>query len=1378
MEIDGESTPSKGSPAMSNSNGLNRGSSSSANEGKKEPQEKQTDSSSNNADKDVVMGDADTDAVKEDDNDSKMADATAALASNGIAAGSSTAAASSKTGAAAAPAATSSSPPPPVLRGTLSYNAEPRQHLIRGMWNYENSNAFPPQKFELTRHLRDDETDGSTLPKDGEFNGSFSLAYYHTTSKGKQKERSKVIAESGVKIKFTNIEGTSTENGSEYKVDGTGINQFGIFHINGTAKPSPHGDGQYSIELRKRYDSSATAVAGPGTVATGKKAKKQKKNNSKAGVDKFENIDPSLLPPPSESYEKNVVCLRGKMIRGTENEHDLIDPHQLLGSENLVHKISGMWSSGLDFLLSDPDNTRGLCNRFEYEHKSSSPNASFPVSGRYSGWFDLNNEEGGKTKINEKDITLRFRRNNAGYHNVEGKGSNAFGKYTITGTLTKDNVMTIFRHFIQKKVKSSASSAVGSSSSSKLSVTSAPPPLNAPGQTRKMSPNYGSSGAAPAAKQLSSDDVVISGDDNEQPAEPLKPPEHPDYSAVSRGVLRANEDGSHSCQGKWAMTRQHFTNGQTSNFAFRLEPHHSEEAMKNIDGYSNVRPFPLDSDKYKGSFSLKKGGSRSQTIVDTQVVMKFRENTAGTYNIYGRGVNEIGIFDLTGTLIASGKTGGQVELYRIYRPELLAEPQETASSKSKSKKSTGLPAGSNLPPMAAKNINNMGASVGSSYSTMMPGPPRGSASSGGGTIGSMSRRESTRVVKVPSRLEDENPEAQFSRIMDKCNVLLRIIREKDVERGAFFSEPVNPVALGIPTYFQVIKEPMDLRTLHRKMEANEVKSTEEFARLCRLIFENAVMFNVDPTHSVHQAARNLLILFNQKYRDIERQIANLRRVGIPEDGKGKKGEKKRKRGGSGIGIHGQEDEMKSMKRRRLDEAHEMALANSQAMSSLIGAAPHPSTNDAGVTRKEFNIMLGMIQKLQHQIVQTYTVLAESSSDEPESGGRTSVQSSSLGGYDLLASTGAITSAGKKKTKKKAEAPKPSAAEKKKQQQQQEPIIHDDDSIPLTLQEQEFLTETIPELPPDNLHGVIQIIREAAKLTGEEDEIDLEIDQLDTQTQRKLLRYVTKYVKPKRQKKQAAKKTKAPAASQANKKTSQARKASVAAKQPSPASALDVAEKPKSDSFFSFGNEEDSDSESEGEIDEEPGSGADDASAGTQDGSKDFQLAGLGDDDDDDDDDEDNDDADSEDEGATSWNISKLEEETEKKDGDVDDAWGAAREKAVAAKAREVDKKKREEKLKADAEQQKLENLAQAVAHGEEIKAQRQAEEEEEARQQEENEKKAEEERKKARDDARKQVQSVEQTVDFDAERDLMKQLEQNYLEKEMGGASPSSDFGF
>merc|ERR1712176_153621 len=220
-----------------------------------------------------------------------------------------------------------------------------------------------------------------------------------------------------------------------------------------------------------------------------------------------------------------------------------------------------------------------------------------------------------------------------------------------------------------------------------------------------------------------------------------------------------------------------------------------------------------------------------------------------------------------------------------------------------------------------------------------------------------------------------------------------------------------------------------------------------------------------------------------------------------------------------------------------DEAQEMAVANSQAMTSLIAAAPPPSTVDAGVTRKEFNIMLGMIKKLQHQVVQTYKVVAELSSDEPGS-------SVGGGGYDLVALTPAApasTKGGstgkKKKSKKKSDGAKQAAAEKKKQEQ---PVPVEDDSVSLTLKEQEFLTETIPNLPPDHLHGVIQIIREATKLTGEEDEIDLEIDQLETSTQRKLLLYVTKYVKPKRQKKQAVKKTKTPSASQANKIVSQVR----------------------------------------------------------------------------------------------------------------------------------------------------------------------------------------------------------------------------------------------
>ncbi|CAJ1938218.1 unnamed protein product [Cylindrotheca closterium] len=1161
-------------------------------------------------------------------------------------------------------AASTSQPPPPVLKGTLSYNVELRRHLIRGMWNYENSSAFPHQRFELLRNL-DQTEDPKELPKDGEFHGSFSLAYFHTTSKGKQKERSKVITETGVNITFRKLE----DDEGSFKVDGRGTNQFGIFHINGTAKPSPHGDDQYTIILRKRYEpSSAPAPAVP-TESDGMKKSKKRKMGGVAG-NSGGNGENSPLPPPSQSYDKNVVCLQGKLYK---------EESQDLGLGEIVHRIHGMWSSGLDLVLADPQNVKGLCNRFEYEHKSSVRSNTFPVSGKYTGWFDLNQEDGSKSKIVEKDVTLKFRKNSAGYHNVDGRGSNYFGKYTITGTLTNDNVITIFRHFKPIKLKGP-----------NRPVTSAPPPLNTPGQSRKPSV------PATPEPQLKLDEVVVpQGDD---PVDALTPPENPSYSAVSRGVLRLNDDGSHSCQGKWAVTREHFTNGQTSSFTFRLEAHHASDA-------GSDRPFPLDSAMYKGSFQLKKGVSRYQTIVDQQIVMKFKKNKAGSFNVYGKGVNAIGVFKLTGTLITTGRSGGQIEVYRIYQPQ--TQPPAKMTSKP-----LEVPSGP--------------ISSGKSTVSSLPTAPQRAG---------VARRESSRLVKVPSRLEDDDPKAQLNRINDKCGHILHFIREKDVERGAFFSEPVDPVALGIPTYYQVISEPMDLRTLQRKVDAGEVSSPEEFGRLARLVFENAMTFNIDPTHSVHQAARNLLILFNQKFRDVERQLTTLRRN---QKGDKKGGEKKRRRGA---------EENKSPKRRRLDEAQEMATANSNALSAIVAAAP--SGANVNVTRNEFNIMLQMIRDLQKQVVQTYTVLANSMSDEPEIVANTyEIPSAPVVDFEM-------PPAPKKTTKKK-----------------QEPKIEkppEEDLRPLTLAEQELLTETINDLPTDNLNGVIQIIREAAKLSGDEDEIDLEIDQLDTATQRKLLRHVSKFIKkPKGSKARAPKKK---ITGQAKRQTPNKK----AAKAETPTLA-----KPKADpnSLFAFGAKDDSESESEGEISAPASTQAPEAPAPSKIVAEEsFNLGdGFGAGEDDSDEEDGNDEMTNG--AATSWNIAKPENESTKEGIDDDDDWGAAKKEAVASKAREEDKKKREEKMIAEAEQAKKERLAEAVERGEEIKRRREEEEEAEARQRVEEEKEAEEKRNKAREAVRAELGSVEQTVDLDAQRDIMKQYEQNFEKELAGSASPSSDFGF
>ena len=99
-------------------------------------------------------------------------------------------------------------------------------------------------------------------------------------------------------------------------------------------------------------------------------------------------------------------------------------------------------------------------------------------------------------------------------------------------------------------------------------------------------------------------------------------------------------------------------------------------------------------------------------------------------------------------------------------------------------------------------------------------------------------------------------------------------------------------------------------------------------------------------------------------------------------------------------------------------------------------------------------------------------------------------------------------------------------------------------------------------------------------------------------------------------------------------------------------------------------------------------------------------------------------------------------------------------------------------MKAEAEMQKNQRMADAAARGEEIKAQRMEEEEKEARLREQQEKEAEEKRNEVRAATRAKTQSVEQEVDLDEQRDIMRQYEQSFLDKELGSASPSSDFGF
>ncbi|KAH8044971.1 bromodomain-containing protein [Aureococcus anophagefferens] len=80
----------------------------------------------------------------------------------------------------------------------------------------------------------------------------------------------------------------------------------------------------------------------------------------------------------------------------------------------------------------------------------------------------------------------------------------------------------------------------------------------------------------------------------------------------------------------------------------------------------------------------------------------------------------------------------------------------------------------------------------------------------------------------------------------------------------FFASPVDPVRDQAPNYAAVIENPMDLSTVAAKLELGAYDGSDDaFAADVHLIFDNAMLYNANPAHIVHEAARRLKNAFDE-----------------------------------------------------------------------------------------------------------------------------------------------------------------------------------------------------------------------------------------------------------------------------------------------------------------------------------------------------------------------------------------------------------------------------------------------------------------------------------------------------------------------------------
>lgn len=84
-----------------------------------------------------------------------------------------------------------------------------------------------------------------------------------------------------------------------------------------------------------------------------------------------------------------------------------------------------------------------------------------------------------------------------------------------------------------------------------------------------------------------------------------------------------------------------------------------------------------------------------------------------------------------------------------------------------------------------------------------------------------------------------------------------------------FMQPVDPVALHIPDYFSIVKNPMDLGTIQKRLVDGSLTTVEEYAELVRLVFDNAILYN-KPQDDVAIMAVTLSQLFEREFEQLQR----------------------------------------------------------------------------------------------------------------------------------------------------------------------------------------------------------------------------------------------------------------------------------------------------------------------------------------------------------------------------------------------------------------------------------------------------------------------------------------------------------------------------
>ncbi|XP_047555228.1 bromodomain-containing protein 3 isoform X1 [Lutra lutra] len=368
----------------------------------------------------------------------------------------------------------------------------------------------------------------------------------------------------------------------------------------------------------------------------------------------------------------------------------------------------------------------------------------------------------------------------------------------------------------------------------------------------------------------------------------------------------------------------------------------------------------------------------------------------------------------------------------------------------------------------------------------------------------VARRESGgRPIKPPKKdLEDgEVPQhagkrGKLSEHLRHCDSILKEMLSKKHAAYAWpFYKPVDAEALELHDYHDIVKHPMDLSTVKKKMDSREYPDAQGFAADIRLMFSNCYKYN-PPDHEVVAMARKLQDVFEMRFAkmpDEPVEAPALPAPAAPVLSKGAESSRSSEESSSDSGSSDSEEERAT----RLAELQEQLKAVHEQLAALSQAPVNKPKRKKEKKEKEKKKKDKDKDKERHK--------AKSEDEKKAKVAPPAKPAQPKKAPAKKASSTAAASRQPKKGGKQASASYDSEEE--------------EEGLPMSYDEKRQLSLDINRLPGEKLGRVVHIIqsREPSLRDSNPDEIEIDFETLKPTTLRELERYVKSCLQKKQRK---------------------------------------------------------------------------------------------------------------------------------------------------------------------------------------------------------------------------------------------------------------------